>query len=436
MTDNGSRTKQAGTANTLRMLLFTVLLGAFAGLVIWCFLKAVGVCTHLVWEALPEKTGNKALTVILCAAGGLAAGVLHKFFGNYPEDLDVVMGKIKKEKHYDYHPMFIILLCAFIPLVFGSSVGPEAGLTGIIAGLCYWVGDNVSFAKKNTAVFSQVGEAVTLGQLFRSPLFGILSVEESTSENTSVIPPLPRGWKLLLYGLSTAASFLVIGLLNKAFGKAMSGFPSFSEVNIEAVDYWLLLLYIPVGTALYFFFEICEKYTRLAAEKIPPILREGLCGLAIGLMSLVVPMVLFSGEEQMAELMEDFGSHAFLFLMGICLLKMVMTAFCINFGMKGGHFFPLIFACVCMGYGLAMAVFADPSAHVVFASGIVTASCLGAQLKKPLAASVLLLLCFPAGVLFWLFLAAAIANASAQMLMKKAASITPEKRFSRSEKNN
>ncbi|MDO5702973.1 MAG: chloride channel protein, partial [Lachnospiraceae bacterium] len=154
-----------GKKNDLQLILFTALLGAFSGLVIWCFLKAVSVCTGFVWHTVPDATGTKLLTVVLCVIGGLAAGILHKYFGDYPEELSVVMGKIKKDKYYDYHPMLIMLLCAFLPLVFGASVGPEAGLTGIVAALCYWVGDNVTFAKDSTAAFSQIGEAVTLGHI-------------------------------------------------------------------------------------------------------------------------------------------------------------------------------------------------------------------------------------------------------------------------------
>ena len=103
-------------------------------------------------------------------------------------------------------------------------------------------------------------------------------------------------------------------------------------------------------------------------------------------------------------------------VIGVCLLKMVMTAFCLSFGMKGGHFFPVIFACSCMGYALACLIYPEPSAHVVFAAGIVTAAMLGAQMKKPLAVSLLLLLCFPAKFLFWLFLSAAIASGAASWL--------------------
>lgn len=411
---------KATIKNRFTTLLFTILLGAFAGLVIWCFLKAVNVCTSIVWEKIPEMTGNRLVLLALCPVGALLVGILRRIFGDYPEELSVVMGRIKKDKHYTYHPMPAILLCAFIPLVFGASVGPEAGLTGIIAALCYWVGDNVSYAKKNSAVFSEVGEAVTLGQLFHSPLFGILAVEEGgTDDDKSVIPePLHRTEKLVYYGLSTASSFLVIGVLNKAFGKVMSGFPSFDSVSIAPYDYALLLLYIPIGIALYFFFEACEHISKSVAGKIPAIIKEVLCGILIGIMGLAVPMVLFSGEEQMAELMEEPGAYVPLFLIGICLLKLVMTVFCINFGMKGGHFFPVIFACTCMGYGVAGLIFSDPAPHVVFAAGIVTATMLGAQLKKPLAVAMLLLLCFPYRFIFWLFFGAAIGTGLIKAIKK------------------
>ena len=407
--------------NLWKMLVLTVLLGAFAGGVVWCFLKAVSLAAGLVWEVLPARTGFRYITVAACTLGGLVCGALHRRYGVYPEDLSLVMAKVKKEKHYDYHPMLIILLCAFIPLVTGASVGPEAGLTGIIAALCCWVGDNVSYAKMNAALYSEIGEAVTLGHLFHSPLFGILAVEEEglflqdpdqeQSDGRNVFQKktgMSRSSKFLYYGLAAAAGFLVITILNQLFGKAMTGFPSFSDVSIQPVDYLLLALYLPAGFLAWIFFECSEKLTGRVSSHIPMIVREGFCGLALGLISLSVPMVLFSGEEQMAELMESYGSYTPFFLIGICFLKLFLTAFCIRFGLKGGHFFPLIFACVCLGIGLAMMVFPDPADHLVFAAGAVTAVTLGAQLKKPLAVSFLLLLCFPARLLFWIFLCALI----------------------------
>ncbi len=408
---------RTGVANQFRVLILTVMLGMFAGLVIWCFLKAVSVCTGLIWETFPAYTGGKKIIVLFCILGGLACGVVHRKFGDYPESLDTVLGKIRKEHYYSYHPMAGMLLCAFLPLVFGASVGPEAGLTGIIAALCYWVGDNVTFAKANADLYSCVGEAVTLGQIFHSPLFGILVVEEDKGQ---LAPDhLPKGWKLLLYALSTASSFAVIWSLNHLFGKSMAGFPGFSEVPVRTADAFLILIYIPVGFLLFLLYETCETVMEKLADRVPAVLKEAVCGLVIGLVSLVCPMVLFSGEEQMREMIAENSGYGALFLIGICLLKLVMTSFCLQFGMKGGHFFPVIFACMCMGYALGELFFAETAGHAAFAAGVITAAALGAQMKKPLAVTVLLLLCFPARFLLWGFLSAAIGSSLATMIEKK-----------------
>lgn len=396
--------------NTLVYAGFTALLGGFAGAVIWVFLKASGICAELIRDTLPQVTGAPYITFILCVSCGFVTGTLHRYFGDYPEELDVVMGKIRKDRHYDYHPMFVMLVCAFLPLICGASIGPEAGLTGVIAALCYWIGDNVTFAGKSTELFSQIGEAVTLGQLFHSPLFGILAVEEGDDSGTEVVTErISKGNKLLFYGISAVSGFLTAELLNLLFGSAMAGFPSFSEVMTTKEDIISLLIYIPAGLLLYAIFELSERVTHLFADRIPVILKETICGAVTGIMVMSLPMVMYSGEEEMGELMETFVNYSPYFLLGICLLKVIMTTFCINFGLKGGHFFPLIFACACMGFAIASLVFpGDPVPHSAFAAATVTGTVLGAQLKKPLAVTLLLLLCFPAGALLWIFLCAAI----------------------------
>jgi len=87
-----------------------------------------------------------------------------------------------------------------------------------------------------------------------------------------------------------------------------------------------------------------------------------------------------------------------------------MTNLCIQFGLKGGHFFPVIFAGVSLGYGIAMLVFEQSSGHVVFAAAMVTAALLGGIMKKPLAVTMLLSLCFPIKLFIWIFLAAAVGS--------------------------
>lgn len=406
-------------ANEIKLGLFTLLLGAASGAVIWLFLKALGLCTELIWEIIPARMGFRYTPVVLCAAGGLAAGLLHRKYGDLPEELPVVLGRIKRDRHYSYDRMGVLLISAFIPLAFGASVGPEAGLTGIIAGLCYWVGDNVKYAKEQSEHFPDIGAAVTLGSLFHVPLFGIFAVEEDEEGTSPVNISIPKTSKLVLYGLSICGAFLATKLLSSLFGAAGEGFPSYAYTEAEASDFALMLIYIPLGILLYLWFEYSEKLMRRLSDHIPVIAREIICGACIGMMSLLVPVVLFSGEEQMAGLAENFTMYAPAVLMGICLLKLLMTAFCISFGLKGGHFFPLIYGCSCMGFGIAAIIngsFAgagDPAVtagHAVFAAAVITASTLGAQMKKPIAVTLLLLICFPLRHALWIFLAAALAS--------------------------
>ena len=413
---NGGCSNWTRACNIGSVMVLATLLGAVAGIVLWLFVQAVSFGTSLVWESIPSFVGVW-VAVPICAIGGCVIGLIHRRYGDYPDELDVVLGKVRREKRYDYRPILPIIACAMIPLILGASVGPEAGLTGIIAALCYWIGDNVTFAKRDAAMFTELGEAATLGQLFHMPLFGILAVEESPINGSP--PALPRLGKLVLYGLSAGASIFVVWGMNQLFGTSMEGFPSFSEADISAADFAMVLPCIFAGLVLYLLYRAARSLAGAGAEKVPVVWRETICGAVVGAMCILVPMAMFSGEDQMADLVGGFGSYAPWMLIGVCLLKTLMTAFCLRFGLKGGHFFPMIFACSCMGIGMAMLVFPDFSSHAVFSAGVVTAATLGAQLRKPLAVTFLLLLCFPFRMVFWLFVAAAVGGFLAQMLDRR-----------------
>lgn len=393
--------------NELKMLLFVILLGITAGAVIWVFLRAVNVATGFLWETLWGKVEVSWYPVVLCVAGGLILGIIHKFGGDYPEELSVVITKIKKEKYYDYKPLPAMLVGAFFPLILGASVGPEAGLTGMIAALCYWIGNNIKFAKDSRDEYNEIGTAITLGVVFHAPLFGILSVAEEKTDASDIV--LPKLSKIVYYGLALATAVITYWALGKVFGKGLTSIQGIEDFTVGWFDYVLLILYVIIGLILYMFYQFCDKIFGIASGKIPGILREMIGGLAIGLAAMLMPLILFSGEEQIDYVVENFGNYAPAFLIAAALLKVVLTAFSIRFGFKGGHFFPLIFASVSMGFGLGMIFFAkDVGGHAAFAAGIVTASALGAQLKKPLAVAALLLLVFPVKMMLFIFVVAAV----------------------------
>ena len=267
--------------NNLKLAVFSTALGFFAVIVIWLFLKIMSAGMMLVWETLPEAVNLPFYTVIACTAGGLITGLFRKRFGDYPEELNVVMGKIKTEKKYEYRNMAVMIAGALLPLIAGSSIGPEAGMTGIIAGLCYWASDNIKSAQNSTKEYSEIGTAVTLGVLFNSPLFGIFAVEENDEET---VPALKKGNKLFLYGLAIAGGTASYMILSNLFGAPMSGFPSFENSNLpELKDYLMIAVYLAAGLILAVFYQYMHKITVKAGNSIPAVLSETLAGLLLGL---------------------------------------------------------------------------------------------------------------------------------------------------------
>lgn len=396
--------------NITKLTLFCLVIGAVVGAIIWTFLKVMTVGIAFIWDTMPQTLPLPRLvyTVILCTAGGLLIGLFRKKFGNYPEELDTVMGKVKKEKTYSYDHMLVMLLAALFPLLLGASIGPEAGLTGVIVGLCYWVGDNLKFAGVNTKAYSEVGTAVTLSVLFGSPLFGIFAVEE---EEDDQIYQLTQSSKIFLYGLAIAGGMGAYMGLTAIFGAGMEGIPTFEAAVPRGWDFPMMIIYIVAGCILTVFYEATHKGLHRLSEKMPPVAGETVAGFCLGLVGAFVPLVMFSGEGEMHQLMHSFGDYLPWMLIGLAFLKVLMTNICIQLGLKGGHFFPVIFAGVCLGYGIAMFAFPETAAaHVVFGAAVVTASMLGGTMKKPLAVTVLLALCFPVRMFLWIFLAAVVGS--------------------------
>ena len=304
--NNTKSPKNVSLKNQLELWLFCALIGAVAGALVWILLKIMAVGTEFLWKWLPGKTTVPYYTILICVAGAAIIGIFRKIFGDYPEDLETVMEKVRAEKRYEYKNMLVMMVAALLPLLIGSSVGPEAGLTGIIVGLCYWAGDNLKFAKQNTRNYSQIGAAVSMSVLFHAPLFGIFEVEENSEEDLAA---LTKGSKLFIYGIALAAGTGIYAGLSALFGAGLSGFPSFDMVEIQRKDYLLMILYILCGLILACFYQAIHKLTRSISSRFPAVVKEIFAGICLGVTGSFLPALMFSGEEQMGTLMKTYTSY-------------------------------------------------------------------------------------------------------------------------------
>ena len=112
--------------NTLLFILYTAILGAIVGAIIWTFLRVMNLGIDLIWNKIPSVLNFPLYTLLFCTIGGILIGLWKRKFGNYPEELNEVLGKVKKTGRYPYNNIFSALGSALFSLLLGASVGPEA----------------------------------------------------------------------------------------------------------------------------------------------------------------------------------------------------------------------------------------------------------------------------------------------------------------------
>ena len=389
--------------NTILFILYTAIIGSITGLIIWGFLKLNSLGIELLWNYLPNQINIPGYTIIVCLIGGIIIGMWKKKFGDYPEELTEVISEVKKTGKYKYNNLFSTIISSLAPLLIGASVGPEAGLTGIIAGLCTWVSDKIKYMFKEIKELTTIGITATLGTIFRSPLFGFIEPIESEEETK-----LPKSSKIILYFTAILSAFGIFIILKNNFG-GLSGFDSISTTKLDNINWLYISLLTIIGIILgyiYFYSKIIiTKLVKPLKNKI--LIKCIIGGLVLGIIGTLLPLTMFSGEEQISIILENGTTIGILILLLTGLVKIVLTNICIETGLKGGHFFPMIFSGISIGYAFSIILNYNP----IICMAITTTSFLSHILKKPIATILLLMILFPPNLIPIMLVPAIIANA-------------------------
>ena len=218
-------------------------------------------------------------------------------------------------------------------------------------------------------------------------MFGFMEPIESDKDTV-----LPKASKIVLYFTAILSSFGVFILLNKLFGVSM-GMESMEAEKQNLLSYLSAVPLTLIGIAAGYLFFLFQKLTSFLKNKLEKfvVLRAAVGGLLLGVAGTFLPLTMFSGEHQIGEVMEGMKDIGAVMLIVVAVTKLLLTNICIESGLKGGHFFPVIFCGVCIG--CAASLLSGLSA--VFCAAVVTTALVGHTLKKPFATVLLLMIVFP-----------------------------------------
>lgn len=409
--------------NYLLLGLFSLLLGALSGVVLWAVLQVMNGGITLIWELAPSYLafGDSVFyPLVVCMAGGVLIGVIQKRYGAIPETMHQVMATVKAEGGYAGKRVWVLIVALLLPIIFGGAIGPEAGLSGVIAALWTFVSRNINIRGLQLEAMAETGIVATLGAIFGAPLFGIAeAVEPDNASEHYRDKLLSKKARIYLYGLGVIGIFAGMKLL-APLGSTSEGLPRFSRYHAIGWSQWkwavaLILLGMLMALLYAAFNGLSEKLAVLLEGRA--ILAAVLAGALLGLVGFFLPETMFSGETGLHSLLGEWRSYTTGALLLIAVLKGLLSTLCINLGWRGGNIFPIIYMGAAAGYAFALAVNAGGSAlDGSFAVALVLAAMYGFLSQKPVTVLAVLLLCFPVTYILPIAVAAFVSAKLSQWL--------------------
>lgn len=319
-----------------KLLIISAILGFGIGVMSVLFLGMVKVATHYAWQFIPWAP-------VLGIIAGLCVGFVVKYFGQLKGiGFEAVAADVKKTG--EVRPIIIpqVVLNAFFGLISGASIGPEAPLMAL-GGFCgSWVARRLKLAEEQLAAFTAIALGTSLGTLLESPIAGALFMVENPAKK---LQKDRRALYTLMFASFVAAcvGFGVFILVMGQYITSLHLIPPYSKFAFIDLLYCLILGI--VGSFLGIFVTKAVERAQEFGGRFSrwPIPRAIIAGFLVGCIGLFLPLVLFSGQDEMPAIINNPASYTILMLCVLIVAKIVVTAISFGGGYQGGNIFPTLF---------------------------------------------------------------------------------------------
>ena len=367
----------------IRLLALVVVLGLISALVTFAFVALVHQGTALVWERAAQALGidPRLFTLLVCSLGGLAVGLLVKRFGDHNAIFADLMLEFGKTGRFEYRHAPGIVVTAFVSLISGGSLGPEAPLADACGGIGTLLSDRLKLNEQETRTMGYSGVSGMLAAFITNPIGGALLGLESAQGGTG--GKQTYFWVLFPSLLASAVATVVFVLLSGTFFETLYQFPAYTP-RLRDLFYAAPLGLVGGAVGLLFMASLRQLQRIFRPMKGRVVLRGLLGGLGMGIIGALLPLTLFSGEAETADLIVHAAEIGVLMLIVLALSKLLATSLLLATGWKGGYIFPIMFASVALGLAVNLVIPGIPVAVTVAAT---MAGALVAALKAPLFAA-------------------------------------------------
>jgi H+/Cl- antiporter ClcA len=319
--------------------------------------------------------------LVLLTGAGVLIGLLIKFFGQHG-GLGVAQRQYAQTGRLNPRNLTSILPQAFISLWSGAAVGPEGPLVFLTGGFGSFVSDRLKLQKDDVQVLVYSSIAGAFGGFFGSPIVGAVgAVEYMFIKEVNLYRHLIPGLLAAAVGYGVYFAFLQTSFLG------IYSFPDYASPRL--VDLWWALLVgaIAGGVGIIFklIFGIVQRvFTPLEKR---PVHRAIIGGVVIGLIGSFLPLTLYSGQDQLLQIIHNPAAFGIVLLILMMLVKALLTSTSFATGFEGGPIFPLIFIGGTLGLAISKILTFIPEG-VAVTTGMAAVTC--AVFPLPLTAALLL----------------------------------------------
>jgi H+/Cl- antiporter ClcA len=362
------------------LMLLVALLGILSAAVTFVFIFLVNQAIPLIWERAMLASGldPRLFTFAVCVIGGLLVGLLVKIFGDHNAIFAELMQEFGRTGRFDYRHAPGIVVTAFVSLIAGASLGPEAPLADACGGIGTWASDRLKLDKNETYTMGFAGLSAMLAAFITNPFGGaLLSLESARVGMTGGQVYI---WGLFPSLLASAAAMVVFVGLRGSFFDTLYAFPTYTPRLGDLL--WAVPLSL-VGSLAGLLFTLLFRWLRHMMQPLQGylVLRGLIGGLGLGVIGVLLPLTLFSGEEQALDLIGQATTIGFGMLILLAVAKLMVTSLLLATGWKGGYIFPIMFAGVALGMAGKLLFPQVPTAVTVAAT---LAGALVTTLRAPL----------------------------------------------------